>query len=231
MSPEEILAGVYHTVAADPDTPRIEQDAIRERVALVSRNISNRAGVRLILTCALAQVHDPSVDVRKPYTEIGGGDTFSGRTYDETYISAFVREHELPCNPTTAFLTPALRNRNTVLTPGLNMSGRPKAVYDALLQLLDDAHTGQITGEQLLAETIRQLVLFRDEKQRRMESLLDGLKSRHEDVEISAEQIVTIVEQHLANRGSSRLPVLVIAAVYRARHLLVHLGKRCAVTE
>jgi hypothetical protein len=64
----------------------------------------------------------------KPYTEIDGTDTFSGRTYDEAYIGQFIAEHRLPCNTTTAFLTPALRNRSEPLTPNTNLVGRPQEV-------------------------------------------------------------------------------------------------------
>ena len=96
--------------------------------------------VRLVIACLLAKVHNPRVDVRKPYTEIGDPDSFSGRTYDERYVTEFILKHNLPCNPTTAFLTPALRNIKTTLTPDLDLVGRPRAVYSAALGLLSDVH-------------------------------------------------------------------------------------------
>lgn len=216
MTPDAILMQVYDEVAVRLEQAWVTQPEILERIALVSRNINNRAGVRALLACALAKLHNNAVDIRKPYTEIGDADTFSGRTYDERYISAFVSAYELPCNPTTAFLTPALRNRNTLLTPGLNLSGRPKALYDALLQLLADVAEGRISARQLLCETIRQLILFREEKKQRMASLIASLKSTHDDMPLSAERIITIVQQHLATKGASRLPVLVVAAAYQA---------------
>ncbi|NDJ63059.1 MAG: restriction endonuclease, SacI family [Chloroflexi bacterium] len=216
MTPDQILAHIYGQAAANLDRPLIEDPEILQNIALVSRNISNRAGVRVLLACTLAKVHNDAVDVRKPYTEIGDADTFSGRKYDETYITAFIVQHELPCNPTTAFLTPALRNRNTVLTPDLNLSGRPKEVYKALLELLQNVYEQKVTARQLLGETIRQLILFRDEKKRRMESLISALKSKQGDVPLAAEQIITIIEQHLATKTASRLPVLIVAAAYAA---------------
>ena len=81
------------------------------------------------------------MDIRKPYTEIGDEDAYSGRTYDESYISQFITEHDLPCNPTTAFLTPALRNRNIVLTPDVNLVGRPPPLYQIVLELLSYVHS------------------------------------------------------------------------------------------
>lgn len=214
MTPDAILQVSYQHVIQQLDQPHVEQAHILQRIELVSRNISNRAGVRVLLACALAKVHNEQVDIRKPYTEIGDNDVFSGRAYDEKYIAPFVTQYELPCNPTTAFLTPALRNRNTILTPDLNLSGRPKEVYKGLLDLLSDVHKERITAQQLLNETIRQLVLLRDEKKQRMTSLINSLKSARGDIPLSAEQIITLIEQHLATKGSSRLPVLVIAAIY-----------------
>ncbi len=49
-----------------------------ERVKYVALNLKNRAGVRLLMACLLAKLHRPEVDVRKPYTEIGTADAFSG---------------------------------------------------------------------------------------------------------------------------------------------------------
>lgn len=78
-----------------------------------------------------------------------------------------------------------------------------------MLQLLTDVYEENLTASQLLGETIRQLILFRDEKQQRMRSLIAGLKSTQRDVPVSAEQIITILQQHLATKGASRLPVLI----------------------
>jgi len=87
------------------EQPIVEDLEIQKRVEYVCRNLQNRAGVRLLLACLLAKIH---YDIRKPHTEIGTQDCYSGRTYDEIYISRFIRDYDLPCNPTTAFLTPAL---------------------------------------------------------------------------------------------------------------------------
>ena len=107
-----------------------------DKAEFVCRCIGNRAAVRLLMACLLARIHRPQVDPRKPYTEIGDPDAFSGRTYDEAYLTRFINENRLPCNPTTAFLTPALRNINRPLTVNLDLVGRPREVYEYTLQLL-----------------------------------------------------------------------------------------------
>ena len=68
-------------------TSFIKDDEIVKRIELIARNTQNRACVRFILACSLAKIDKPEIDIRKPYTEIGEDDAFSGRTYDETYIT------------------------------------------------------------------------------------------------------------------------------------------------
>lgn len=215
-TPSEILDLAYRRASSELNNPFVEDNQIWTKVEIVCRSIQNRAVVRLLLACLVAKVHRPEIDIRKPYTQIGGPESFSGRTYDERYLTEFIIRHDLPCNPTTAFLTPALRNRNTVLTPDLELEGRPKEVYRAALQLLTDVHENRVVPENLLIETIRQLLIVRNEKRQRMETLLAGLTTTQSSVPLSAEAIVTLIDQHLACRGASRLPVLVVAAAYRA---------------
>ncbi|MBI5671653.1 MAG: hypothetical protein HZC41_26975 [Chloroflexi bacterium] len=181
-APSEILDLAYQRVSSNLNSVFITDHLIQARVEIVCRNIQNRAVVRLLLACLLAKIHRPEIDIRKPYTQIGDTDAFSGRTYDERYLTEFIIRHNLPCNPTTAFLTPALRNRNTLLTPELELEGRPREVYQAALQLLADVHENRATPEDLLAETIRLLLIVRDEKRQRMESLLAGLAATQSSI-------------------------------------------------
>ncbi|BBD66754.1 D12 class N6 adenine-specific DNA methyltransferase [Nostoc commune NIES-4072] len=214
-TPAAILDVALQKAEASIAQPIVTNPSIAEKIDYVSRYVGNRAVVRLLLACSLAAIHRGNVDIRKPYTEIGTPDAYSGRYYDESYITAFINKHELPCNPTTAFLTPALRNRNITLTPAVNLVGRPPKLYEAALQLLDDVHQGRITAEELLAQTIRCLIIARNEKRQRMETLLADLKKSEDAIPLSAEEIITLLKQHLACRGSSRLPVLIVAAAYQ----------------
>ena len=212
-TPREILDAALTRVSEAITVPVIEDPEIVARVEIVARNLQNRAAVRLVLACALAKAHNLKVDIRKPYTKIGGK-SFSGRTYDEQHLDPFITENRLPCNPTTAFLTPALRNRNATLTPGLNLVGKPPVVYQAALQLLTDVYDGKLSAPDLLAETLRRLIVLREEQRQRMDELLAGIKTTEGAIPLSAEQIVTLVEQHLRLPYTSRLLVLIVAAAY-----------------
>lgn len=214
-TPKEILAKTLYRAEANIDNPIVSDQGIREHVELICRNIRNKALSRFVLSCCLAKIYKPEIDIRKPYTEIDGADAFSGRTYDETYIGPFVSEHNLPCNTTTAFLTPALRNRNEFLTPNTNLVGRPPNLYKAALQLLTDVYSGLVSADDLLTESIRVLLVVRNENNQRMKTLLAGIKSLEGVIPLSVENIVSIIQSHLVGRNSSRLPVLIVAAAYK----------------
>ncbi|BAU11255.1 D12 class N6 adenine-specific DNA methyltransferase [Leptolyngbya sp. NIES-3755] len=214
--PAEILDRAYQRTNANLEHPIILDAEIRDRTNYVARNLKNRAGVRLLMACLLAKLHRPQIDIRKPYTEIGDTDSFSGRSYDERYITAFINQHNLPCNSTTAFLTPALRNRNVILTPEINLVGKPPQLYQAVLTLLDDVYRDLLTPEDLLAEIVRSLLIDRNERQQRIDALVSELRTIDDAVPLSSEDIVNLIEKHLSLKGTSRLPVLAIAAAYQS---------------
>ncbi len=215
-NPPQILEQALTRASARLSKPLVKDKRILERTEYVCRCLRNRAGVRLLMACLLAKIDRPKIDPRKPYTEIGGPDSFSGRSYDETYITHFVNQYRLPCNPTTAFLTPAFRNIDQTLTTKVEIVGRPRQLYTYTLQLLDDVHKGRVSARDLLAEAIRILVIMRDEKANRMSTLLAALQHSEDATPLSSEAIVNLIEQHLNSKNSSRLPVLVVAAAYQA---------------
>ncbi len=190
----------------------------------MARCLSNRAGVRMLMTCALAKIDRPEVDIRKPYTEIDGSGTFSGRAeYDEKYIWPFASTNDLPVNSTTAFLTPGFRTINVPLAPSLVISGRPKKMYEDTIRLLDDVYRERITANDLLIETIRQLLLLKQEQDGRLQQLIQELGTSSNSIPLSTEEIVALIAQHLQSPKSSRLPVLIVAAAYQAASQ--HLGE------
>lgn len=214
--PADILRATFERVSSNLSTSIVADPAIADLIEIVSRTPSNRACARVLLACSLAKIHNPMVDIRKPYTEIGTPDSYAGRTYDESFIQPFIIQHNLPCNLTTAWLTPALRNRDIILTPDVNLVGRPPQIYRATLQLLMDVYESKITAEDLLAETIRRLIVMRDERDARINTWMTALKVSVGIIPLSSENIVTLIEQHLKTPNSSRLPVLVVAAAYDA---------------
>ncbi|MEB3228625.1 MAG: restriction endonuclease, SacI family [Synechocystis sp.] len=214
--PTEILDAAFQHANANLEQSLVADQQIRESANYVARNLKNRAGTRLLVACLLAKLHRPDVDVRKPYTEIGDADAFSGRTYDERYVTAFINEHNVPCNSTTAFLTPALRNRNSTLTKDINLVGKPPQLYQSVLSLLDDVHSGKVPANILLTEIVRLLLIDRNERQRRIETLVATLDTTKDAIPLSSEDIINLIEKHMSLKGTSRLSVLAVAAAYQS---------------
>ena len=198
----------------------ISNTNIRKKVETVALCLRNRAGVRALLAGLLAKIDSPSVDIRKPYTDIAGetgDDRYSGRFYDERYIQQLADlPYRLPINATTAFLTPGFRTKNTVLTVDISLEGRPAEMYRALLELFDAIQNNRLTATKVMDETMRLLVIERDQRQASIEKLVRDINRTADQLSLSAEEIVGLISQNLACKNASRLPVLVVAAAYQA---------------
>jgi len=226
-----LLEAAYKRAEANLGHSFIHDEKIAARVLSVVNCPSNRAGARLLMACMLAKVHDSKVDPRKPYTKIGSKDCFSGRSYDEQFIGDFITRHNLPCNSTTAFLTPTLRNMDQTLTTKVVLVGRPAMMYQEALRLLDNVHAGHVSAKDVLDESVRLLILDRDAREARLKTLLSGVRRPDGALPLSSEDTVNLIEQHLRCKGASRLPVLIVAAAYetaktklgeRVLHLTAH---------
>ena len=218
MDTLQILRSIYFDVYAELNEERayISDDELLEKTMFICRNIKNKAPIRFLLSCFAAKIDNPAIDIRKPYTSIAGGDSFSGRKYDESVIQRLVTEFKLPCNNTTAYLTPAFRNGNEIMRPGLKLEGRPPELYVEMLDVLNAVHEQRLMPEQLLREMFRQLIIVRDQQTRRINELLESLSTTVGGQPLSSEQIITLVEQHLNCPNASRLPTLVVSAAYQS---------------
>jgi hypothetical protein len=222
-SPTNILDLAYHRASHSIDKPLISNRSAVGEVEFVCR-CSNQAGTRFLMACLVAKLSDRSFDIRKPYTEIGGAGIYSGRHYDEAYVAPFVFKHRLPVNPTTSFLTPAFRTNKTIIEPGVQLVGRPKKLYITIVDLIAAIHRGTLKAENVLAEIVRWLLIIREERKQRIETLTASLKATESDASLPVESIVTLIGQQMSLPKSSRLPVLIVAAAYQTAQQ--YLGER-----
>ncbi len=212
--PAKLLEDLYRGVRSDLTRSFVTDKEVQSKIEFICRCITNKAPIRFLIACLLGKLDDAKVDIRKPYTEIGGEGTYSGRTLDEHYVEPFVITHKLPTNSTTAFLTPAFRNIDRALTTDLVLVGRPRQVYTNTLEILDLVQDSKINTEAVLKEIVRFLLIVKSENEVRMSQLLRELKHSDDTLPLSSEQILTLLEQHLASKNASRLPVLIVAAAY-----------------
>ncbi len=215
LKPTELLESLHGKAAQKLTQSAVNEPTTSEKLEFVCRCNANKAPIRFLMACLLAKACHPNLDIRKPYTEIPGGDSYSGRLYDEKYVEPFVHKHKLPCNPTTAFLTPAFRNLDRTLTTDLVLVGRPRRVYEYVLEILDLVHGGKEQPEIALKEILRFLIVVKQENELRMAQLIADLKNGDDVLPLASEEIVTLLVQHLNCKGASRLPVLMVAAAYQ----------------
>lgn len=215
ITPTDILENFYQKALGNLSKSVVKSATIKEKVEFICRCNANKAPIRFLMSCLLAKIHNPKVDIRKPYTEIEGEDTYSGRFYDERFVELLVHKYKLPCNPTTAYLTPAFRNLDRLLTTDLAMVGRPREVYVFALEILDAIHSNSEKPENVLQEIIRLLLIIKGEDEQRMQQLIADLKQADDILPLATEEIVTLLTQHLNCKGSIRLPVLIVASAYQ----------------
>ena len=217
MSKQQDILEKYYTSSLKRKTKTfIESEELRNKVEFICRCNANKAPIRFLMSCLLAKIDNSNIDIRKPYTEIKGKDTFSGRFYDEHFVEEFIHKYKLPCNPTTAYLTPAFRNIDRTLTTKLVLVGRPREVYNFTLEILDNVYREDETSENILKEIIRFLLLVKEEDRTRMQQLIMNLSQTDDFLSLSSEEIITLLMQHLNCKNSSRLPVLIVAAAYQS---------------
>ncbi len=216
----KILDESYARANKHLEKPFIADAGMQAKIEAVALCLKNRAGVRALLAGLLAKLHTPSVDIRKPFMDITGqtgDDNYSGRYYDERHIQRLVEKpYSLPINATTAFLTPGFRTKNVVLTTEVQLGGRPAEMYEALLKIFEDIQRERVTARSAMDETFRLLVIERDQRRAAIQNLVRDIRRATDHLPLSAEATVALIGQHMACKYSSRIPVFVVAAAYRA---------------
>lgn len=218
---ERILESAYRSaIKANHGQSFVSDSDIASKVMSVCQCTTNKAPIRYLMTALLAKTDNKRIDTRQPYPKLGDK-SFQGRTIDETYIQPFIHIHALPCNGTTAFLTPAFRTLETALTKSSFDKCRPKSVYHDLMDVLDYVETHPKESKNILVQLVKNLIEIKKESGETIAKMVSNLSSAKKR-ELSSEEITNLLNQHLHCKGSSRLPVLMFAAAYQSVQNLLH---------
>ena len=188
---------------------------IEKPIYAICRN-QNKAPIRYLMSGLVAKIEKPSINLRKPTTALGGDDAYEGRGYDERIVEPYVLKYQLPCNVTTAFLTPSFRTINRPLAREMFANSRPPEPYYQMMDVIEYVELYPEKAENVLLEIIRNLIAIKEENQLKIQSQLELIKAGSEITSLSSEEILNLIVQHLHCKNSSRLPVLIVAAAYRA---------------
>lgn len=221
---DKLLEKAYQRVCRTPLRLFIPNEQICSKVLSVCRCERNKAPIRYLLSALLAKSTDPKIDTRQPYPKLGEK-SFPGRTIDESHVQGFVHKYQLPCNDTTAFLTPAFRTIETAIKKSTFEKCRPVYVYNDMMDILDYVEKHPKKAYSILCQMLAALVQIKQETETRMSQLIGNLSANKEHV-LSSEEITKLLQQHLDCKGSSRLPVLMVVAAYQAvQHLTKETNK------
>ena len=208
------------------DLERLHKKAARRKSSFVEPRIEKtlhdicwnpkvKAPIRYLMSGLVAKMEKPRINLRKPTTALGS-DAYEGRGYDERVVEPYVLKYQLPCNATTAFLTPSFRTINRPLAREMFDTSRPPEPYHQMMDVIDYVELYPEKAELVLLEIIRNLILIKEENEQRVQEQLARIKAGSEITALSSEEIVNLIVQHLHCKNASRLPVLVVAAAYNA---------------
>ncbi len=221
---ERLLEATYQSAYDNPSQIFVSNAIIREKIFSVCRCERNKAPIRYLLSAMLAKTSDPTIDTRQPYPKLGKR-SFACRSIDESYVQHFIHKYSLPCNKTTAFLTPAFRTIETAIKKSTFEKCRPVYVYNDMMDILDYVEGHPEAAQKTLQQIFAALILVKEENDAKMTKIIEGLASVKKHI-LSSEEITSLLQQHLNCKGSSRLPVLMVVAAYQAvKHLTKEFNK------
>ena len=79
--------------------------------------------------------------------------------------------------------------------------------------MLESIQAGQVRAEDVLASGLAELFKLRDEREAALSLALTSTATNA--ASLSTEDVLTLIEQHLSSKRASRLPVLLVAALYQ----------------
>ena len=211
---EKILENAYQRALNQPDKKFVSNEKINALIDSVCKCVGSKAPIRYLMSAMIAKIDDNHIDTHQPYPKLGNR-SFAGRTIDEGIVQRFIHQYQLPCNDTTAFLTPAFRTMEVAISKSTFINCRPAYVYNDMLDILDYVESYPKAAKDILTQIIADLILLKHATEDRVSQLVEGLSSNREST-LSSEEITTLLHQHLKCKGSSRLPVLMVVAAYKA---------------
>lgn len=158
----------------------------------------------VLLGCVLARFNDHSIDIHKPYMNLGK-DAYNGRTLDERVVNPFLHEKRIPSSR-GPFL--AVFRRSVKFRRATRGGTRDKKGYDSFVALVDAV--SQVDDDERLREILR-YILYRFICLRTAADI--PLSKLHR---ISLEQYGQLIEGLLSTPSGGRFPVLLVEATFAA---------------
>ena len=163
-----------------------------------------KAVLTVVITSIVYKALNPAQDIRNHQSSIADG--YSGRTFDSTYITPFLKAKKFPAMAESGWLTRSLEQK---IPYDKNYSGAitPKGLKPVFLECLDRIESGADCAE-FLSFIFQGLILQRNRQ------TIDLAKP----TTLSINSILEVLNEHFNGKytaeGASRLPVLALYAAY-----------------
>lgn len=208
-SPKEFLESTYNdaVLSVSKNTFAKLPGQLKEWIDLIIQHSEKSKAVNTVfITSLVYKILNPEQDIRYHQSGLEGG--YSGRTFDTTYITPFLREHNFPSMAESGWLTRSLEQKSPYT---LDYKGaiRPEKLKTAFLSSLDAIQNGANVNS-LLDYVMQQLIVEREKNA--ISLALPG------SLPISG--IIKLVDSHFhssyKSTGASRLATLSIYAIYES---------------
>lgn len=173
---------------------------------IVNASEKSKGVYTVFLTSIVYKCLYPEQDIRRHQSSIEGG--YSGRTFDNKYITPFLKQQDFPSMAESGWLTRSLEQKMPYDKdyPG---AIKPKKLKESFLEGIDFIQTAPADQvKKLLTHTLAALIVQRRSK----------VLTLAKPTNLSIEQIIDLLHshftQHYPTSGAARLPVLAIYAVY-----------------
>lgn len=212
---EQTLEKYYQQAVQLIETQALDQiqKEIKESLDIfIERIETDKSLTQVIITTLLKKIIKPQQDIRLHMAKFLNG--YSARVLDTKVTTPFFKRKFLKyANKETAFLTKATRAEIIWnFEEGIKLPLKSKILVEPFLKLIDKIENQTIDIEQCLVYILSQLYFL---CQSHKVVFSETLKVANSVNIININRVVKMVEKHFEEPYSSRLPVIVIFAIYK----------------
>jgi DNA (cytosine-5)-methyltransferase 1 len=178
---------------------------------LISKIDKNKSLVSALITSCVEKIINPNQDIRYHRTDFKNG--YSARGLDTKITTPFFKKY-FPkyANKESAFLTLAIRERIAwTKKTGKSLKIRNETVKTAFLTLLDAVENQTIKPQDVIVYTFIKLYELSLQQKIIFDDTIETVKFLPV---VNINTVLTMLDEHLETKQSSRLPVIAIYSIY-----------------
>jgi DNA (cytosine-5)-methyltransferase 1 len=176
---------------------------------LVETAETQKSLIAVIITALIKKIEKPSQDIRLHRDEFEGG--YSGRTLDTNVVTPWLKEHFRRFAPKeSGWLTRSIEQPHP-FTRDFPGKIRNQQAKTAFLSILEDISENHLAPERYLIVIILKLL----EKTANEKDILSKAALNDDNVCLTIDVIINMLEKHFALKMASRLPVIAIYTIYQ----------------